>query len=484
MKKNIDSFFKNKLDVPKQTPDNSWDYIQKHLPPEEDDKRLIPFFGQKTMGIALLFMGLLGGGLIIVGKGVFNQDLFGEHQKAVSFNKNDGNQNSANTNEANDANKIADTNAVYNQNRNNPSDSASGETPVYSNEQYGTAPYYVASALNQSNSHFINYSSNNSNNTNYSNQNSTAYNSSAPFIVQENSLLDLLNRNHSKNNNIAVWDPEINLNGNSELMAILSNSQDNLSSSNSEAKNEKASQKKIKPKMDFDKFYISGFVSPTGLNTFVGSSMLSDGLNNYKTENTIALAYGLKTAYSLNPKLRLRTGVSVVDFEQITKNVLFSANLSESTVQPTVDTKNNIKYSGELRLFDQSSNSELNYRISDGDVQQQTRFIEIPVEAELSVFQTGSIGISVTGGASTWLLSKNKIYAQTNGHTEELGKADNLNKTSFSANAGLKFDMQLSEGIKLNVEPSFKYLINPVSNIEKYSPYTVGVNAGVTVRIK
>ena len=36
MKKNIDSFFKNKLDVPKQTPDNSWDYIQKHLPPEED----------------------------------------------------------------------------------------------------------------------------------------------------------------------------------------------------------------------------------------------------------------------------------------------------------------------------------------------------------------------------------------------------------------------------------------------------------------
>lgn len=52
--------------------------------------------------------------------------------------------------------------------------------------------------------------------------------------------------------------------------------------------------------------------------------MLSNNLDDYKTENSITLAYGLKAAYSLNPKLKIRTGVSVVGFEQITKNVLMT----------------------------------------------------------------------------------------------------------------------------------------------------------------
>ena len=69
-------------------------------------------------------------------------------------------------------------------------------------------------------------------------------------------------------------------------------------------------------------------------------------------------------------------------------------------------------------------------------------------------------------------------------YTQELGEANNLNKVSFSANAGLKFDMNLTDNIKLNVEPNFRYLINPVNNIEKYNPYTVGVNAGLSISLK
>src|SRR5690606_41774847 len=80
--------------------------------------------------------------------------------------------------------------------------------------------------------------------------------------------------------------------------------------------------------------------------------------------------------------------------------------------------------------------------------------------------------------------SKNKIYAYTDEISENMGEATNLNKTSFSANAGLKFDLKLTDQIQFNVEPNFKYLMNPVNNIEKFNPYTVGVNAGVTVSFK
>ncbi|MFA7448416.1 MAG: hypothetical protein WCY77_08270, partial [Weeksellaceae bacterium] len=119
-----------------------------------------------------------------------------------------------------------------------------------------------------------------------------------------------------------------------------------------------------------------------------------------------------------------------------------------------------------------------------GNIQQQSEYIEIPLEAEIAILQTSSIGISATGGGSTWLLSRNKIYVHTEDYTEELGQANNLNKTSFSANAGLKFDMKIMDKVQLNVEPNFKYLVNPVNNIEKYNPYTVGVNAGITVSLK
>ena len=163
---------------------------------------------------------------------------------------------------------------------------------------------------------------------------------------------------------------------------------------------------------------------------------------------------------------------------------MFSSSITGQSESAISNTKNNINYSGDLRIFNNQQQGDYSYRASSGDIQQQTQYLEIPIEAEYSLFDTGSIGISVTGGGSTWLLSKNKIYAHTESHTEELGTADNLNKTSFSANAGLKFDMKITDGVQLNVEPNFKYLLNPVNNIEKYSPYTVGVNAGISIKLK
>ncbi|MFV0304463.1 MAG: hypothetical protein ACK5IC_03145, partial [Moheibacter sp.] len=245
-----------------------------------------------------------------------------------------------------------------------------------------------------------------------------------------------------------------------------------------EERNPKEKSKKI---IDFDRFYISGFASPMSLNTFIGSSMLADAMSDYKTENSITLAYGVKGAYAINQNIKLRTGVSVVGFEQITKDVPLSINLDSRPIANSAKSTN-IAYSGSLTISS-FSDDEFGRNIS-GDTQQQSQYIEIPLEAEITLFKTNSIGISATGGGSTWLLSKNKIYVHTDDYTQELGKATNLNKTSFSANAGVKFDMKLMDNVDLNIEPSFKYLINPVNNIERYNPYTVGVNAGVTVSLE
>src|SRR5690606_25536524 len=89
----------------------------------------------------------------------------------------------------------------------------------------------------------------------------------------------------------------------------------------SNAKSNPEKEKKKKKRTDFDRFHLSAFASPLAFNTLVGNSMLADEMSQYKTENSVTLAYGIKGAYSLSPTLKLRTGVSVVGLEQITNQV-------------------------------------------------------------------------------------------------------------------------------------------------------------------
>lgn len=465
MKKNIDPIFKNKLDSPQKAPDGAWDYIQSQLPPEDDTKPLLPFW-KKYLGIAILAAVLVGTGLVIIGnKSLFTQEPVNQitHDSMEQLNT-DFEGKKVQQNQMNFKTEGKISNAPTQQNER--------QTATDVNQQYGNDGAYKISNVDKYQSTKGNVSQNNHQGVNTPNE-------------QNDLFSTVLTQNYAQTKAIKKpWSPELIFIESSALLKEIYIQNENLIASTiPDSKSEKQKERKNKFKMDFDKFYLSGFVSPTGLNTFVGSSMLSDNLNEYKTENNITLSYGLKAAYAIHPKVKIRTGLSVIGFEQITKNVLLSTGFSE-TADSFTSANDNIIYSGNLRIHNPNETNDLSYRISDGDVQQQSQFIEIPLEAEISVFQSGSIGISATGGGSTWLLSKNKIYAHTNGHTEELGKADNLNKTSFSANAGLKFDMKISENVQLNVEPNFKYLLNPVRNIENYSPYTIGVNAGVTVKIK
>lgn len=467
MKKNIDPLFKNRLDSPQKAPDGAWDYIRERLP-SDDDKPVIPFW-KKTLGIAVLITGLVGGGLLIGEK---------DHSAANT----DGNSGIVQTEKGEQNSSIQNQleNTVQTDIQNDSSTNGAENTEI----EFGIGTgHFVQNSFGSENFESRN-SNQNHNQTNLYAQNGLSGNFAGNSNSDGKSLLQVLTGDYSSASaKTFAWNPEFDFISNSVLLNEINSNNEKLIAVNFDTKSAKSNEKKKKSFKSFENLYVSGFVSPTGLNTFVGSSMLSDNLNDYKTENSITLAYGMKAAYSLNPKLKIRTGVSVIGFEQITRNVLMTTGFLDGP-NSFAASGSNINYSGELRLYNPTEGGELNYRLSDGDVQQQAQFLEIPLEAEYEVFQTGIIGISVTGGGSAWLLSKNKIYAHMNGYTEELGTADNINKTSFSANAGLKFDMKISDGVQLNVEPNFKYLMNPVSNIDKYSPYTVGVNAGVTVKLK
>ncbi len=489
MRNKIDQYLKNKLNIPQEPPADAWEFIQSRIPKKEK-KRFIPLW-IRISGIAALLVFLVGGSYMF---NLFESD--SNQDSTQNQNQSTGsNQNSVFGNETeNGFEQNSNSEKLNSDDYNNHSYPIDGQNKTYSHRNQ--------SNLNE-NSPFI---SNHPNSSNYENNSTLNLPNNSLNTENQNYLLGSTQIEKDLNSNTEqpnmAWnsfnqekESQNSFNKNSTENPFTNPLLDELEKENKEliALNTKENKKKkskdvYKKKPEFDRFYISGFVSPMALNTFVGSSMLADNMSQYKTENNVTLAYGLKGAYALSPRVKIRTGVSVVGFEQITQNVPLSASIENGSASSIHDARNNVKYFGDLRIESTHATSlaesELNNKTINGDIQQQSQYIEIPVEAEVSLFQTNSIGISATAGGSTWLLSKNKIFAHTQDYTEELGKAENLNNTSFSANAGLKFDMKISETVNVNVEPAFKYLINPVNDIKKYNPYTVGVNAGVTVSLK
>ena len=75
------------------------------------------------------------------------------------------------------------------------------------------------------------------------------------------------------------------------------------------------------------------------------------------------------------------------------------------------------------------------------------RYVEIPLEAEINFAKLNKLGFNATLGASSYVLTHNSISAVTPGSSvkQDLGTATNLNDLSFSANAGLKIDYEVSK---------------------------------------
>lgn len=452
MKNRFDKYFKQILETPQPPPADAWEYIQGQLPSPKGKRRIFPLWLQFS-GIAMSLLLMVGLGYWL---GIQKSEMSGNPEMVVYPEQvplfQESNTVSPSGNEEIPSHLSNDGITLTSQNPNHSEVSDKNQTFSFPN------PYRV-SIPETGAVHYANFAE-----------------IALSATVHQNFIFPLSNLNLKTGTTLAYSEISKNTSPNTNLLTA----ENQLSASK---------EKKKKKSMDFNRFHFSVFASPLSFNTFVGNSMLADEMSEFKTENSVTLAYGVKAGYSLSPSFKVRTGVSVVGLEQITNNVPLAVSIHGRSELTSIDDVNNVKYNGNVRIDNNpTANSLLEMELSDrmgyGDIQQQASYIEIPLEAELSLFQTPSIGISATGGGSTWLLSKNKIYVHMDDYTQELGEANNLNKVSFSANAGLKFDMNLTDNIKLNVEPNFRYLINPVNNIEKYNPYTVGVNAGLSISLK
>ncbi len=114
---------------------------------------------------------------------------------------------------------------------------------------------------------------------------------------------------------------------------------------------------------------------------------------------------------------------------------------------------------------------------------QNFSYLEMPVILRYKLIDK-SIDFNLIGGLSYNLLINNTVHTVIDGSKYNVGKTAGINPFMVSSSVGMGMEYSISEKISLNLEPTFRYYINPFSNIQSVGahPYSFGVFSGLSYK--
>jgi len=200
-------------------------------------------------------------------------------------------------------------------------------------------------------------------------------------------------------------------------------------------------------------------------NLSTGSGIDEQFANN-NANSEITTSYGINFGYQISHNIKIRTGISQIKLVSKTQNVAYSSIMNSLVIEGS-----------ELS----NSSSEENGAPIFGEINQNIGFIEVPSEVEYLIVNR-KLKINLIGGFSTLILNKNKVSINTENSNNDLGKVNNLNEISFTANAGLGLSYKISPQFNFNLEPIFKYQLNTFKNSKNFKPYYFGIYSGFSFK--
>ena len=241
---------------------------------------------------------------------------------------------------------------------------------------------------------------------------------------------------------------------------------------------EKESKQITEPKLN--RWQVSSNVAPIYFSSISKGSPIDDKLvNNDKAYSANNQSYGVGVNYALNKKLKVRTGVNVLNVDYNTNGIVYYQTQSVSSKLSNLSP--NIAGSSIVIENLSNVNTPFNKMVqkSEGNLNQKLGYIEMPLEVTYKVLDK-KLGIDFIGGMSTMFLNRNEIYLQSSDLNLKIGEANNLNNVHFSGNLGLGFKYGLFKHLDARIEPVFKYQINTFSNDSgNFKPYMFGVYSGI-----
>ena len=122
----------------------------------------------------------------------------------------------------------------------------------------------------------------------------------------------------------------------------------------------------------------------------------------------------------------------------------------------------------------QPVNSSLNQNFS---------YLEFPVILRYKIVDK-TIDINLIGGLSYNLLVHNSVYTTLDGKIYPVGDTKGLNPLNLSSSLGMGMEYNISGKLSLNLEPTFRYYLNPfsVTTGSFIHPYSFGIFSGVSYK--
>ncbi|WP_299393513.1 hypothetical protein [uncultured Gelidibacter sp.] len=496
-KKHIDRLFQEKFKHFEPTPDDAvWENIQKTLHNDKRKRRVIPLWWKIGGVAAILAL------LFTVGNTVFNTgtDFGTPVNSVVGTEKTDGTLDANKTDTIDEQSSASESTSVIA--KSDVTEDSDANRTKTGNVQNSTNNQIAGeNSVGQNNQTTSNTAQEGT--TIISNSKNNAVVRNTPNLPQLNPKKEVANEDNESVKTIQEIQKEhsqIAQSGNNyvikENKTLIEVEQKDVIASNKEGETIEDAIAKANPTNEEEKvaqpnrWNISPNVAPVYFNTLgKGSSIDGQFVNNDKNSET-NMSYGISGSYAINDKIKVRAGINKVNLGYSTNGVVafneinsFDAN-SKSNQLRNIDFKNREGSNSFMSTSNIQNDAAPQALVSTtkGSLEQQFGYIEIPLEMEYSIVAS-KFGLNVIGGFSTLFLNNNDVFSVLENEKLLIGEANNINSTSYSANFGLGLNYNVSNTLKLNLEPMFKYQINTFTNTSgDFRPYYIGVYTGFSFK--
>jgi hypothetical protein len=232
---------------------------------------------------------------------------------------------------------------------------------------------------------------------------------------------------------------------------------------------------------------------------------------NKNESGIVTYAGGIKVAFATGRRFSVQSGVYYSRYGQEKNNVeeysyYFLENrtdvstgryLSISNSTGTI-TCNNADFSGNYKAkqnaagsnadiesyFNFISNVNTNLTPVVGNnitLTQYFDYLELPVMLKYDVIDR-KLDFSLIAGVITNFLVNNVINIKQNGNSESFGKTTDIKQVNYLGSIGLGLEYPITKKFALNLEPRFRYYINPINKSSELNvhPYSFGFFAGLS----
>lgn len=238
-----------------------------------------------------------------------------------------------------------------------------------------------------------------------------------------------------------------------------------------------------------NRWRITPNLAPVYYSSFGKGSSIDPEFANNPQKGDVNMSYGVQVSYAVNDKFSIRTGLNNVDLSYSTSDILIASGpvsrglkaveYGQQDVVITALNKNSIPEG-----MTNGSHGGLNLKnsLNDARLIQDLNYFEIPVELQYKLIDR-KLGVNLIGGISTLLLGENEVSVKADNFSEVLGAANNLSNVSFATNFGIGLNYELSKRFSFNLEPTFKYQLNPYTDSSvDFKPYYLGVYSGLSIK--